>query len=64
MLVPELSYKALEIQEGTAAQRLWMEAILEGKHEDEKEQILSNLTEYCKLDTLAMVKIYQYLATV
>jgi len=29
-LVPELSYKTLGIQEGTAAQRLWMAAVLDG----------------------------------
>lgn len=61
VLVPELSYKTLGIQEGTAAQRLWMEAILDGKRDNEKDQILSNLTEYCGLDTLAMVEIYKKL---
>ena len=61
VLVPELSYKALRVQEGQTAQRLWMETILEGKHADRKEQILLDLLEYCKLDTLAMVKIYEVL---
>jgi len=27
----------------------------------EKEQIAKDLLEYCKLDTLAMVKIYEFL---
>jgi hypothetical protein len=49
------------IQEGQAAQRLWMEAVLQGKREDEKEKILNDLNEYCKLDTLAMVEIYKQL---
>ncbi len=61
VLVPELSYKVLGIQEGGSAQRLWMEAVLDGKRPDEKEKILSDLIEYCKLDTLAMVKIYMKL---
>lgn len=61
VLVPELSYKTLGIQEGATAQRLWMETVLDGKHDDEKEQILSDLREYCKLDTLAMVEIYKKL---
>lgn len=61
VLVPELSYKVLGIQEGGAAQRLWMEAVLDGKRDDEKEQILSDLVEYCGLDTMAMVKIYEFL---
>jgi hypothetical protein len=61
VLVPELSYKTLGIQEGAAAQRLWMQAVLDGQHEESKAQILDNLTEYCKLDTLAMVEIHKKL---
>ena len=60
-LVPELSYKALGIQEGKGAQRLWMEAVLDGSRNEEKEQILSDLVKYCGLDTYAMVKIWDYL---
>ncbi len=62
VLVPELSYKALGIQEGTAASRLWMEAVLDGKRDGEREQILSDLVEYCGLDTLAMVEIFRVLS--
>lgn len=61
VLCPELSYKTLGIQEGSAAQRLWMEAVLDGKRQDERQQILDNLIEYCKLDTWAMVRIWQEL---
>jgi hypothetical protein len=61
---PQLSYKALGIQEGASAQRLWMQAILDGKHVDQKQQILDDLLDYCKLDTLAMVEIYKTLQTV
>ena len=61
VLVPELSYKVLGIQEGGAAQRLWMEAVLDGKRDGEKDQILSHLVEYCGLDTLAMVRIFEKL---
>ena len=60
-LIPELSHKNLDISEGATAQRLWMEAVLDGKRPDEKEKILSDLLEYCKLDTLAMVEIYKVL---
>lgn len=59
VLCPELSYKDLGIQEGGSAQRLWMEAVLDDKRADQKEQILADLIEYCKLDTLAMVEIYR-----
>lgn len=61
VLVPELSYKDLDIQEGASAQRLWMEAVLDGKRPNEKEKILDDLLDYCKLDTLAMVEIYNVL---
>lgn len=61
VLCPELSYKELGIQEGGSAQRLWMEAVLDGKRADQKDQILADLIEYCKLDTLAMVEIYRKL---
>lgn len=64
VLCPELSYKELGIQEGGSAQRLWMEAILDGKRADEKNKILSDLVEYCGLDTLAMVEIYRKLIAV
>lgn len=61
VLCPELSYKNLGIQEGGSAQRLWMEAVLDEKRADQKEQILDDLIEYCKLDTLGMVEIYNKL---
>jgi len=61
VLCPELSYKTLGIQEGGSAQRLWMEAVLDGTRTDEKEKILADLLEYCGLDTLAMVEIWRKL---
>lgn len=57
VLVSELSYKKLDIQEGATASRLWTETILEGQHAEEKEKIMANLREYCKLDTYAMVEV-------
>jgi hypothetical protein len=62
VLIPELSYKDLDIQGGGAAQRLWMESVIDGKRKEEKEKILQNLLKYCELDTLAMVRIYQFLS--
>jgi hypothetical protein len=61
VLVPELSYKDLEIQEGGSAQRLWMEAVLDEKHDGNKDEVLDNLLKYCEIDTLAMVKIFEVL---
>ena len=61
IVCPELSYKELGIQDGNSAQRLWMEAVLDDKRTDQRDQILADLTEYCKLDTWAMVRIWQEL---
>lgn len=59
ILVPDLKHSNLDISEGATAQRLWMQAVLEGKEDIDKETLFHNLCEYCKLDTLAMVKIYE-----
>jgi hypothetical protein len=60
-LVTDLSYKELLIHEGNAAQRVWMETVLEGKNTDKKDEIMNALIEYCKLDTLAMVRLLEVL---
>jgi hypothetical protein len=56
VIVPELSYKDLDVQEGGTAMAEYarMISLPAGK---EKEKIKQNLLEYCKLDTLAMVEI-------
>jgi hypothetical protein len=60
-LVPELSYKTLEIQEGGTASQKWNEINMGGLIQEEKEKIIKDLKEYCKLDTWAMVKIWEHL---
>jgi len=55
-LVPELNYSALDgVQNGGDAQLAWMKAARADA--DESNRIAIQLLEYCKLDTLAMVKI-------
>ena len=61
VLVSELSYEKLEIKEGNTAQRLWMETIFDGKNLDKKDKIMKDLLEYCRVDTLAMVQLFQVL---
>jgi hypothetical protein len=61
VLIPELTYKALGIQKGDQAVERWEKMIDDGTDQKEKEQIAKDLLEYCKLDTLAMVKIYEFL---
>jgi hypothetical protein len=60
-VVPELSYKELDISEGMTASNSWGDMVLDNLSADKKEKIYNNLLEYCQLDTLAMVKILEKL---
>ena len=60
VMVPDLSYKTLEIQKGDVAQQKYGEMIACNDPE-QKEQLAKALLAYCALDTLAMVKILQRL---
>lgn len=61
VLAPELSYKELAVSDGLLARRLWSETILEDKHTEKRSAILSDLSQYCTLDTYAMVRIWEEL---
>ena len=61
VLAPELSYKTLQIQEGGTASQKWNEAVNGNITPSEKNAILVNLKEYCKLDTYAMYAIWKHL---
>ncbi len=61
VIVPNLSYKQLDIQEGASAQRLWTDAVLRDKSDINKDKLFYDLIEYCKMDTLAMVEIWRVL---
>ncbi|MBP9188545.1 MAG: DUF2779 domain-containing protein [Chitinophagales bacterium] len=61
VLVPELSYANLEIGEGGAAMNAFLQLLQTDISKNEKEKVLNDLKEYCKLDTLAMVKILEKL---
>ena len=56
----ELSYKALNIQNGGDASDTYANLHLL-KDSSQREQIRANLLAYCKLDTLAMVRIFEKL---
>jgi Domain of unknown function(DUF2779) len=58
-IVPELDYANLEIGDGAMAQNAYKEAIDIKIELDRKEHIRSAMLNYCKQDTLAMVKIVQ-----
>ncbi|MDG6221314.1 MAG: DUF2779 domain-containing protein [Candidatus Thermoplasmatota archaeon] len=58
-LCPECSYKGLDIQDGMAASASYAQMLKTVG--EEREQMRLALLEYCKLDTLAMVKLYEKL---
>ena len=59
-LVPELSYNGLNIADGSSASVAY-DQLIEEKDMFNMEETRKNLLEYCKLDTLAMVKILENL---
>lgn len=60
VLVPHLSYKTLNVQQGDQAQAVWEEMIA-CTDPAEKQQLENDLRAYCQLDTEAMVQIYRCL---
>jgi len=53
-----LDYKANEdVKDGTQAMTAFLD--LKNRTPAERERIRNNLLKYCKLDTMAMVKVYQ-----
>ena len=59
-LVQEMSYAGLEIADGMAAMQAYLEmcALVSG---EELERLRAAMLEYCRLDTLAMVRILEVL---
>jgi len=63
VMLPELTYKSLEIQNGTMALSEW-EKMVTGKMTPEyRAATRENLLRYCELDTRAMVELYKILKT-
>ena len=63
VLCPKLTYKNLDVQDGASAIDAWQKMV-SSSSEKEQQQIASDLLEYCKRDTYAMVKIYTFLREV
>lgn len=62
-LVPELRYDALDgVQDGGMAMEAFLEAIHPNTPTERKNQIEQQLQAYCKLDTYAMVRLWQVFA--
>jgi hypothetical protein len=54
-------YKELEVQNGGSAQVVWDELITE-EDQSKRLALAQGVKAYCHLDTLAVVRLYQYLA--
>ena len=62
VLVPDLSYDQLAIQDGTMALDTWGRWVSDATlSEEERNTIRQQLLDYCELDTMAMVEIYRHL---
>lgn len=61
VMVPELNYDEMEIGKGDQAMMAWWELINDKLSADDAEKTKTALLEYCKLDTFAMVKIWNKL---
>jgi hypothetical protein len=59
-LVPDLSYQDLEIKEGGTASTVFAQ-MASGEFTGDYAKTRKDLLEYCKLDTYAMVKIFELL---
>ena len=61
VLVPDLSYKNLNIQEGGEASASWYILTDPKTPEDQRKQLYDDMIEYCRLDVFGMVKILEHL---
>jgi hypothetical protein len=60
-VAPELNYDDLEeVQDGGGAQAAYFEACFLRKESERYKSLRNNLLAYCKLDTLAMVRLVQH----
>lgn len=59
-MVPEMSYENLSIQDGEMAACAY-ETMNHTNDPDELDKIRNSLLEYCRMDTLAMVRIFEIL---
>ena len=64
VLAPHLSYNNLEVSHGMQAAICWFNIISNKIPEPQKTKMLQNLRRYCKLDTFAMVEIYNLLRNI
>lgn len=60
VVCPDLDYGELNVQDGGSAMETWLRMIK--APQKESDELADDLLKYCKLDTLAMVEIFRFLA--
>ena len=61
-IAPDMDYRQLEgVQEGAGAQRAWFRAIDRATPAPERDALRAQLLRYCGYDTLAMVRVVEFL---
>ena len=61
VMCPELDYSTLAVSNGTQAVMEYENLVFGNYPPEQKDQAFQNLLDYCKLDTWAMVRIYEEL---
>ena len=58
VIAPELTYSGMDVASGTDAMEAWIRLITM-PNSVERDQLREAMLEYCKLDTYAMVRIFE-----
>jgi len=60
-IASDLDYQIMEVGDGGAAEEAWLEILHPETPEEHRQPLRKALSDYCALDTLAMVRISQFL---
>jgi hypothetical protein len=63
-LIPDMSYENMEVADGTAAGLAYERMIGEGLEASEREKVSQSLLDYCRQDSLAMLRLLEHLSSV
>lgn len=61
VLVPEFNHQDLNISSGLEAATAWYTLVFEKDKENDPNKVIKSLKDYCQLDTLGCLKIYEKL---
>ena len=63
-LIPDMSYEDMEVADGTAAGLAYERMTGGGLEAGEREKVRKSLLDYCRQDSLAMVRLLEHLSSV